>query len=102
MLVTEELRKMTQSQPPVLTVYLNTLSPDYGRHPTVPPAAAWFRKAASTLSRTLLPRDVKHFLREAQKVQEFLEARGRSCRSPRSAFFPIHLRRFHRTRREEV
>jgi hypothetical protein len=75
MLVTEELRKMTQSQPPVLTVYLNTLPPDYSRHPTVPSAAAWFRKAASTISRTLLRRDAKHFLREAQKVQGFLEAR---------------------------
>jgi len=75
MLVTEALRKMTQSQPPVLTVYLNTLSPDSGRHPTVPPAVAWFRKEASTISRTLLRRDAKQFLREAQRVEEFLEGR---------------------------
>jgi hypothetical protein len=49
MIAEEDLLRVARSQAPVLSVYLNTMSLDPGRHPTVLPGVNWFRKEAKSM-----------------------------------------------------
>ncbi len=75
MIAEEDLLWVARSQPPVLTVYLNTMAQDPSRHPTVPPGVTWFRREAKAMSRASSPREANELLREVQRVEEFLEGR---------------------------
>jgi hypothetical protein len=75
MIAEEDLLRVARSHAPVLSVYLNTMSLDPGRHPTVLPGVNWFRREAKSMSRASSPHGAEQLLRQVQRVEEFLEGR---------------------------
>jgi len=70
-----ELQEIAGWAPPILSVYLNTRTPNASQHPRVQPHLAWFKKEAVSLARHLTPHDVELFRRQAGQVERFLIGR---------------------------
>jgi hypothetical protein len=60
---------------PVLSVYLNTRNRNSSRQPRLPVHIAWFRKQVAGVAPTLPIQDRKQFLRQTERVEQFLEHR---------------------------
>ena len=75
MLPFDQVRTIAELSAPILSVYLNTMNRNSSHHPRLPVHLAWFRKQAAAVAPTLPIQDRKQFLREAERVEQFLERR---------------------------
>ncbi|HXJ07139.1 MAG TPA: VLRF1 family aeRF1-type release factor [Candidatus Acidoferrum sp.] len=75
MLPSNQIQTIAELQAPILSVCLNTMNRNSSRHPQTPAHLAWFRKQAAAVALTLSIQDRKQFLREADRIEQFLERR---------------------------
>ena len=75
MLPSNQIQAIADLPAPILSVYLNTMNRNSSRHPRTSVHLTWFRKQAAAVAPTLPLQDRKQFLREADRVEQFLERR---------------------------
>ena len=75
MLPSNQIQTIAELPAPILSVYLNTMNRNSSRHPRTSVHLAWFRKQAAAVAPNLPIQDRKQFLREAGRVERFLERR---------------------------
>lgn len=81
MLPSNQFQTIAELPAPILSVYLNTMNQNSSRHPRTSVHLTWFRKQAAAVAPTLPIQDRKQFLREANRVEQFLERRRPEERS---------------------